>query len=265
MDKKSLIVKWLVIGIVLFSLSITIVPSINTDTPVKSLESEDLVIVVYTDKINYQVGELVDISIYVENHGETDITLVFPTIQVADYAVNTVYWWGEGMFFPQIITHVTVPRGGQKCLLHHIWHQTSWSGNQVPAGTYQIIGWMVQSFYYPPVYAEPVYIRIGTEMTIEVQGGIGASVHITNTGVFNATNVSGRIVIKGGILNQIKKTHYYSDDILTVNETITRTYYPFGLGPILIEITASAHGADGVQFEGKTSVFLFFVSRIIPT
>jgi hypothetical protein len=152
---------WLAIGIILLLIGIALVPSRQADTPTTFSEDE-LIVIVKTDKHNYQIGEPVEISIYVQNHEDDDITIVFPTTKVADYSVDH-YLWSAGKFFLQIIIYFTISSGGQKLLFHDHWKQISNDGNQVPSGTYGISGWMAQSLDYPAVYAELVYINIGTE------------------------------------------------------------------------------------------------------
>ena len=257
--------KWLAIGIILFLIDIALAPSIDANTSILSSEDDDLIVVLQTDKQIYQMGEPVDISIYVENHGTEDITIVFGTAQTADYNIDSVYLWSYGGYFPAIILYVTVPSGGQRLLLHHIWNQISISGNQVFPGTYQIIGWMVQSLNYPPIYAEPVYIKIGTEMNIGIHGGIGINVSISNIGNLIATNVEGYVLIKGGALGLITLLKHFDVENLTVNESISETLYPYGFGRISIEICATTPDANAVYLRKQMFVIIFFVYPINPS
>jgi hypothetical protein len=256
--------KCLAIGIILFLIGIAIVPSIDANTPVVSSNGE-LVVVVLTDKDNYQMGEHVVISIYVENHGNESITIRFGSTKKADYQVNNAYLWSAGKVFLDMIIDVPVPSGGRVLLLRDSWRQINDHGNQVSPGTYRITGWMVKTGYYPIIYAEPVNIKIGSELNIGVHGGIGVNFSISNIGIFNATNVSGEVSIKGGILGLINLSESYSVDNLAVNESILKTLYPLGFGPITIEIYATASDAEGTYLKKEMSVIILFVYQINPS
>ena len=189
---------------------------------------------------------------------------MFPSTQKADFWVSEFYLWSWDKVFLTIPTSVTIPSGMQALLLNERWEQVDFSGNQVPQGSYDISGWMVQSLQYPIIYAEPVTIRIGTEINIEIHGGIGATVSITNVGPFNATDVKGDIVIKGGALGFINLSESYCVDNLEVNESISKTLHPFGFGPIKIDIIASASNAEGSNLKGRMFVIFIIVYSIIP-
>ncbi len=256
--------KWLAIGIILLFVGVTIAPTINFNT-VKASTDDDLIVVLQTDKLNYQMGESVEISIYVENHGNTDITVVFPTTQKADFWVSESYLWSGGKFFVAMLTPVTIPSYTRVCLLNDSWEQVDFSGNQVPPRSYEITGWMVQSMQYPPIFAQPINIRIGSKIEIGVHGGIGVTISMTNVGLFNTTDVKGNVSIKGGIFGLINLSESFDVDSLVVNESISKTFHPVGFGPIKIDIIVSASNAEELNQEGRMFVILFLVYPIIPS
>lgn len=255
--------KWLAIGITLLFVGVAIAPNINANNYEISLDN-DLVVVVQTDKFNYQMGESVEISIYVENHGNTNITVVFPTSQQADFWVSKSYLWSAGKVFLTMLTPVTIPSGKRVFLLNDSWEQVDFSGNQVSPRSYKINGWMVQSMEYPPIYAQPINIRIGSKIEIGVHGGIGVTISMTNVGLFNTTDVKGNASIKGGIFGLINLSESFDVDILAVNESVSKTFHPFGFGPIKIQMIVSASNVEELILEGKMSVILFLVYPIIP-
>jgi hypothetical protein len=254
MGKKPLIGKYLIVGIVVFLIIISFVPSRQAN----NLLEDGLKVILQTDKHDYQIGEPVEISIYVKNHGNNDITIVFPTTQRADYVVDH-YHWSAGLFFLDMLVYFTIPSGGQKLLFHDYWKQISYDGSQVSPGMYSISGWMVHSAYYPAIYAEPVYINIGTEMDIETHGGFGVSVLISNVGVFNASNVTVDVSLKGGVFGLINLSESYDVDNLEFNKSFSKIFYPLGFGPIKLEISATASNAKASYLEQDMSVFVFFV------
>jgi len=255
--------KWLAVGIILLFVGVAIVPSINASNSEISLDDE-LVVVVQTNKKNYQVGKPVEVSIYVENHGGTNITLVFPSFQLADFQVNNCYLWSHEKVFIPMTTQWTIPSGKRVFLLNDSWEQVDFSGTQVLPGTYTIIGWMVESYNSSMISAAPVSLRIGSEMTIEAHGGFGVTITLTNVGLFNATDVKGNVSIKGGLFNFINLSESFDTDNFIVNESISKKVYPFGFGPINIEIIASASNAEELTLEGRLSIILFLVYPITP-
>jgi hypothetical protein len=263
MKRTQIIRKCLVVGIILLFVGIIVTPSINANNPETSLD-DDLVVVLQTDKFNYQMGESVEISIYVENHGNTNITVVFPTTQKADFLVSESYLWSGGKVFLTMLTPVTIPSGTRVCLLNDSWEQVDFSGNQVPPRSYEITGWMVQSMEYPPIYAQPINIRIGSKIEIGVHGGIGVIISMTNVGLINTTGVKGNVSIKGGIFGLINLSESFDVDSLVVNESISKTFHPVGFGPIKIDIIVSASNAEELNLEGRMSVIFFLVYPIIP-
>jgi hypothetical protein len=255
--------KCLAVGIILLFIGVAVAPSINLSV-VKASDEDDLIVVLQTDKLNYQMGEPVEISIYAENHGNTNITVVFPTTQKADFWVSESYLWSGGKVFLTIPTPVTIPSYARVCLLNDSWEQVDFSGNKVPPRSYEITGWMVQSMQYPPIYAQPINIRIGSKIEIGVHGGLGVTLSMTNVGLFNTTDVKGNVSIKGGIFGLINLSESFDVDSLVVNESISKTFHPVGFGPIKIDIIVSASDAEELIREGRMTVIFFLVYPIIP-
>ena len=264
MTKYSLPRKWLAIGIILLFIGVTIAPIINFNT-VKASTDGDLVVVLQTDKLNYLMGEPINISIYVENQGETDIIIVFPTSQKADFWIGYNFLWSAGKVFSPMEFTVTIPSGKRIYLLNDSWGQVDFGGEQVPPGLYSIDGWMVESYQYPEIHSEVVDIRIGSKLEINVHGGIGVTISITDVGVFNITDIKGDVSIKGGLFDFINLTESFDVKSLVVNESISKTFLPVGFGPIKIELIVSASNAEELILEGRMSVILFLVYLIIPS
>ena len=135
----------------------------NNKSPSISLISKNLIVTVVTDKERYDIGEPIEVKIYVTNTGEEDVTLIFPTTQKADFWVNwgEIYQWSADKLFLQIFTPVTFPNGETVELFSKNWEKIDWLGNQVPVGKYQIEGWMVESIDTSPIFGNTVTITIG--------------------------------------------------------------------------------------------------------
>jgi hypothetical protein len=263
MQKYPMIEKCLAVGIILLFVGVAVVPSINANNPKTSSDNE-LVVVVQTDKFYYQIGEPVNISIYVENHGDKDVNVVFYTSQMADYWIKYCFLWSLGKVFLQMPMFVAIPSGGQILLLNDRWAQVDSSGNKVIPGEYSIAGWMVQTNNYSKIYAEPVDFRIGTEINIGVHGGIGATVSITNKGPFDTTHIQGDILITGGVFGFINISKSFSAEYLGVNNSLSKTLHPLGVGPIEIEMSVYSSNTAVYILKAQMLVILFIVYPIIP-
>ncbi len=245
------------LGIVFLFMSIVILPSIYADNTTSI--TDNLIVVVQTDKYNYEVGEPIEISIYVENHEETDITVVFPTTQKADFQVNNCYLWSFGKFFTTLPTTVTIQPKEKVLLLNDSWEQVDFDGNQVSPGLFIITGWMVQTQQYPPIISEPVTIRIGSEIKIGINYGLGVTISAANVGMFNLTDIRENISITGGNLGFIHISRLYEVDNLNINQSFTKTFYPFGIGPIKIDIKVIASNAPESTLKKQLSLIFLFV------
>lgn len=94
---------------------------------------------VSTDKEVYEVGEPVKIDVSATNNSESPVTLHFPTLHQADYAIDEAYLWSRGKFFLPIGVTLTLPPGGQMT-----WHfvHTSREYRLLP-GEHSIVGIVV--------------------------------------------------------------------------------------------------------------------------
>ena len=87
--------------------------------------TDNLEITVTTDHYLYQwIFQPVKISIAIENQGEEDQTLTFPTYQTCDFVVKKggrkVYQWSDDKLFRQEFKYVTIPVG------ETWWHNLTW-------------------------------------------------------------------------------------------------------------------------------------------
>lgn len=81
-------------------------------------EKDELRVVLQTDKSSYQIGEPINISIYIENRGDEDIAVTFYSTQKADFWISDCYLWSWDKVFLAIQTSVTIPSGMQVLLLN---------------------------------------------------------------------------------------------------------------------------------------------------
>jgi hypothetical protein len=227
-------------------------------------EKDELRVVLQTDKINYQIGEPVDISIYVENQGDEDITIVFPSAQKADFRISDCYLWSWDKVFIPIQTTLTIPSGMQVSLLSERWEQVDSSGNQVPPGALSITGWMVQSEQYPAMYAQPMQIRIGSDLHVAVHGGLGIIVSVINDGDFPVDAIQCAVSVDWGLLGLMNATKNKYVDHLNVSESFSSTLVFFGFGPVHLTIRVTSSNAEMVVKEGQMFVMLIIVYPVIP-
>jgi hypothetical protein len=99
-----------------------------------------------------------------------------------------------------------------------------------------------------------------TNLTIIIKGGIGVIVIFTNTGKFNAINVSTEINITNGPF------HFYSVGAgglylvpLSPGKSYRERVSDIGLGTITVDVTAQADNAAQVTKTAKGFILLFFV------
>jgi PKD repeat protein len=99
-----------------------------------------------------------------------------------------------------------------------------------------------------------------TVLDLNITGGIGISINTKNVGDYNATNVTTRITITGGILNHINMTRNGSFvSALLPDDILKGKVYPIGLGPITVHVTVSADNAAPVTNTAEGIIVLFFV------
>jgi hypothetical protein len=88
------------------------------------------------------------------------------------------------------------------------------------------------------------------QLNLEVTGGLGVTVTITNSGLGDAIGVPWEITVKGGILGRIDKTVNGTIDIPVGGSKTVETGMLFGLGPITItaKVADVEQTATGKQF-----------------
>lgn len=227
-------------------------------------EKDELRVVLQTDKSSYQIGEPINISIYIENRGDEDITVTFYSTQTADYRISNIYQWSCGQVFIPMVIPLTIPSGDRVQLLNDRWTQEDFSGNQVPPGSYDITGWMVQSEQYPAIYAQPVQIHIGSDLHVAVHGGLGITVLVTNSGEFPVDAIHCAVSVDWGIFGLMNATKNKYVDHLNVSESFSTTIVFFGFGPVRLTVVVTSSNAEMVVREGRMFVILIIVYPVIP-
>lgn len=99
-----------------------------------------------------------------------------------------------------------------------------------------------------------------TNLTISIKGGIGVTVILTNTGEFNAINVTTEINITNGpfhFFNVGAGGAYFVP--LSPGKSYRERVFDIGLGTITVDVTAHAENAAQVTKTAKGIILLFFV------
>lgn len=200
---------------------------------------DNLVVTLTTDKIKYNIGEPINITICVTNIGDEEVTVVFPSSQFADFGIGCwpeyIYLWSAGKFFTAEVISMTIHSGETIKLLNDKWEQVDYNGQQVPAGNYVIDGWMVVS----NIHADPVDITIVTpEFEIDSKHFYFGKLKfdVENIGEADAINVSWQIYFD--ILTAPPGQFYWEGmiDKLSVGEVeqISSGFILLGGGQIII-------------------------------
>jgi len=93
-----------------------------------------------------------------------------------------------------------------------------------------------------------------------VSGGIGVGAIIKNVGSANATGVTWKITVEGGILSGVNVEVEGGKDTLVIDDAIyAETKIFFGLGNVKIMATAKAVDSNNVTREAEGFILLFFV------
>jgi hypothetical protein len=91
-------------------------------------------------------------------------------------------------------------------------------------------------------------------LSVEVSGGMGANVAIMNSGTADATNISWRIHVQGGVLGRINETISGTIDVLAPGHSTTfSTGMFFGFG----KITITAQADEVIKTVTGTQLFIF--------
>jgi hypothetical protein len=150
------------IGIVTCLLLVTMVLAGVPSGVANATNGIDLTISLETDKNVYCDGGDVTITVKATNNDkQNDVTLTFPTAQLADFRITLldgtqVYQWSSHQFFYQVITEKTIPAGETLTLLTATWSQVDDAGKPVssaPYGKYRIEGWMVKGTSHSQIAA----------------------------------------------------------------------------------------------------------------
>lgn len=114
-----------------------------------------------TDDSEYEPGTPVRILLDVTNVGEEAVALGFTTSQRYDFTVQRagreVWRWSRGQVFATVTGRERI-EPGESLQYRAQWDQTDASGQQVPAGTYEVRGWLTTE-----------ESRASTESSAEVQ------------------------------------------------------------------------------------------------
>jgi len=113
----------------------------------------------------YQAGAPVQMTLNVRNTGDQAIRLQMPTGQMYDFVVQNsngqeIWHWSNGRAFTQSVTQVAVPAGETRSFTV-TWNQQDDQGNQVPPGSYTIVGMVTDSSGVP----------LRSTQTIQITGG----------------------------------------------------------------------------------------------
>jgi hypothetical protein len=197
--KINLLKKELVFFITIILIIATMPYVTSNNYPKQSNCENNLVVHLTTDKTKYNIGEPIEITISVTNLYPENITLVFPSSQLADFIVKnegneTVYQWSHDKYFYAVMTYATVPRGGTVEILNDKWEQVDCNGYQLPIGEYIVDGWMVRY----NIHAVPVGISIVTpEFDIDYRHFYFGKLKfdVENIGDADAINVSWQIYL----------------------------------------------------------------------
>jgi hypothetical protein len=127
-----------------------------------------------TNREVYGINETIEVTINVENHKSEEITLEFPSSQVADFQCidplgNTVYTWSYERAFLSVITPVTIPSQSSIEIFNTSWYRMANTGEVLENGVYTLQGFL-PGFYYedetidysnklgPNIYSDPLQI-----------------------------------------------------------------------------------------------------------
>ncbi|MGB8956032.1 MAG: BsuPI-related putative proteinase inhibitor [Tumebacillaceae bacterium] len=98
-------------------------------------------LVIRTDKRNYERGETVDVTLVLQNEGTTTREYHFSTAQRFDLFVERdgrkVWQWSDDLLFAQVLSTLAI-RPGDSRQFKAEWKQVDASGQPVPAGRYTI-------------------------------------------------------------------------------------------------------------------------------
>ena len=109
-------------------------------------------------------------------------------------------------------------------------------------------------------FGETLAVKLPELDIISIEGGLGVTATIKNTGDVTATNVTWTLIVKGGLLGFIDKTIWDTIPSLAVgNESgPLKTGIFFGLGKIVIEATVTCdEGSYATKTANGTQIIIF--------
>lgn len=110
-----------------------------------ALKPAVLQVEISTDRRVYRLGEPITITLSVTNRGGMPAPLTFTTSQRYDLTASRsgreLWRWSHGRAFAQVIQNINV-RPGETISFEETWDQTDKDGDQVPPGSYKIVGWL---------------------------------------------------------------------------------------------------------------------------
>lgn len=271
MKGNPVLYKGLVLGVIFLFVGVGIQPAIgNVQYELvddKSKYNNELIVTVETNKNCYDIGEPVEVKIFVTNIIDEDITVVFPTVQKADFWVDSgeTYIWSYGKYFITLPTPLTIHSGETVEIFSEKWEQIDYEEHQVSPGWYRIQGWMVYSNTYPDIFGNSIGVTIGTKLEIgEVSSSLfNIKTEIRNIGYYNAEKINWSIKVDGenifsGNLTKdiiqllsIGESEYISSNII------------FGFGKCKITITVKSTNSPKASktIDGFVILFLIIVRK----
>jgi len=167
------------------------------------------------------------------------------TVVTSDPDGDDVYYyvdWGDGTASGWVGPFIS----GMMVTLNH-----SWSGE----GSYTIKAKAKDIYDSESSWTPLVMTIIGSELGIEITGGVGLTVTLHNNGTVSITNISWVIAFKGGFVIPAQKTG--TIPIIPMGGQSTIHMVVFGLGKKTVTVSLMAD--DGIAAEKTASVFLFLI------
>lgn len=123
-------------------------------------QPEGLMLQLKTDRDEYAAGEPVSLRLTVTNLGDQVVRLSFPSSQIYDFVVRQqgqeIWRWSSDKMFAMVLTELKL-NPGESRTYHETWPQVDRKGEQVTAGSYELVALLVSQ---PPISSFPQSIRI---------------------------------------------------------------------------------------------------------
>ena len=169
------------------------------------------------------------------------------TVVTTDPDGDDVYYyvdWGDGTNSGWV---GPFPSGMMVTLNH------TWSGQ----GTYTIKAKAKDTHNLESSWTPLVMTIIGSELGIEITGGLGLTVTLQNNGTVSLTNISWEIVFKGGFVIPAQRTGTIPP--IPTGAQAKIHLFVFGLGKSTVTVTVMADDGIFAEKTATASLFLFFV------